>query len=639
VRTLAFFWTVLAAATCLACGAGWLTGTELPLPRSRTPEISSSELRHHVEVLASPATEGRLTGSRGERLATDYVARGFRELGLEPAGDDGSYFQQFSFTAGVTLGPKNRLSARLRANEVDLQFEADREWRPLTFSRVGAVPMAEVVYAGYGIVAPQREDQIAIDSYRGLDVEGRWVMVFRYLPEALPGEARRHLQRYAGIRYKAMVARDRGAAGLLVVSGPNSKVRNQLAELRFDGAIAGSSIATLSIADSVAASLLESSNRSLQELQDRADRAHEVDGFVLPSARLEAEIDLHTIRRRGRNVLARLPGSSGPPSIALGAHIDHLGRGEGSNSLAHPSEEGSIHYGADDNASGVAALLEIAQWLASSPHSGEGRRDILFAAWSGEELGLLGSQHFVEQIKFPGAQHAADPHGPQPAPLRLADSIAAYLNMDMVGRLDDSVTLYGVGSSSRWPELIAEFERPEVLKSSSVDDNYLPTDATLFYSDGVPSLTAFTGAHEDYHRPSDLPDRLNYPGLRAIAQLMAEIAASLAADEQPPDYIVSGNPPKRAERSGIRVYLGTIPDYSHAAANGLLLSGVANGGPAELAGLRAGDRVVEVAGRRVDNIYDYTYALDTLRPGVEAQITVLRSGERLSFTLLPQSRD
>jgi hypothetical protein len=320
--------------------------------------------------------------------------------------------------------------------------------------------------------------------------------------------------------------------------------------------------------------------------------------------------------------------------VVVGAHVDHLGMGRGSNSMGRGDEKGQIHPGADDNASGVAALLEMAEYAADGVrrrHADEAapalRHDIVFAAWSGEEIGLLGSSHYVKQLADPKNPHA-----------RLGDSVIANLNLDMVGRLRDSLQIMGTGSSSVWPGAIERANVPVGLPISLGEDSYLPTDSTSFYLAGVPVLSAFTGAHAEYHTPRDTPETLDIEGIRGSAELFASIAEELASGRVTPEYVAS-TAPSSEPRVDLRVYLGTIPDYSQSGEKGLLLAGVAGGGPAEKAGLRAGDVVVEIDGRTVENIYDYTYALDALEIGVPAEFVVTRGSERVKLSVVPGSRD
>jgi len=599
----------------------------VPAPPKTTAAIDPGDLRRHVEILASEEMEGRQTGTAGERRATAYVASVFESLGLRPAGDAGGYFQGFDFVSAVALGAGNRLSLEGVAEMPAL----DRDWRPLGLSANGPAGPAGVAFAGYGIVAPAEGDSPAYDSYGEVDVHGKWVLMLRYLPEDIAPEQRQHLRRYAELGYKAAVARSRGALGIIVASGPKATVKEQLAPLSFEAAAAGASLAAVSVSDDLADKLLAPAGKRLGDLQGALDGGAAEGGFDLPGVHLSADIDLVPETARGRNVLVRLAAGDAPSAevVIVGAHVDHLGRGIEGKSLARPDEKGQVHYGADDNASGVSALLEIAQYLADQNARGRLtlKRDILFAAWSGEELGLLGSTHFTRS--FAGAAGRESLHPP----------IAAYLNMDMVGRLDKRLSLQGVGSSSVWRSEIEKRNVPVGLNIVTSDSAFMSTDATAFYLKGVPVLNAFTGPHAEYSTPRDKPETLNYEGMRQVAQLIALITRSLATAESAPDYIRQDPAGASPGRRTSRVYLGTIPDYTQADIAGARLSGVAEGGPAAAAGLKDGDVVVELAGQTIANIYDYSRALDNLKVGAQVDIVVLRDGQRVTLALTPGARE
>ena len=584
--------------------------------------ITADDLRGHVAYLASEPLAGRLTGSRGSRLASAYLARAFAAIGLEPAGDDGGFFQEFEFTAGVSLGPSNRLTLGRR------ELALDRDWRPLALSTGGAVGPAPIAFAGYGIVAPEGDGFEGYDSYADLDVSGKWAMVFRYLPEDIPPKLRQRMRRYAELRYKAAVARRKGAVGLVVVSGPNAGVKDQLVALTLDAAPTDSGFAAVSIADAVGEELVRPTGKSLKALQDDLDGGELVRGFAIDGATLAAEIDVVQEKRAARNVVARLPAveQANAPVVVIGAHLDHLGRGISSASLARGDERHDVHFGADDNASGVAAVVEIARHLSALNAAGRFplARNLVFAAWSGEELGLLGSSHFVETVGGP-----AEP---------LDSRVAAYLNLDMVGRLTTDLILQGVGSSSNWRAEIERGNVPVGLPLALQNDAYVASDATSFVVRGVPVLNAFTGPHDDYHTPGDTADKLNLEGTAKVAGLMARIARSLALSEQPPDYIEQV-PPRRIGRRGLRAYLGTIPDYARTDVKGVRISGLAKGSPAAEGGIRPGDVVVEIAGAKIENIYDYAHALDALKIGEPVNIGVVRESRRLELTVTPESRE
>ena len=276
-------------------------------------------------------------------------------------------------------------------------------------------------------------------------------------------------------------------------------------------------------------------------------------------------------------------------------------------------------------------MIEIAEFLADQREQGklDLKRDVVLAAWSGEELGLLGSSHFVRDL-------AKNTMGDENAPLGLL--LGSYLNMDMIGRLTDKLVLQVTGSSGYWEGAIERRNAPIGLPITIQPDTYLPTDATNFYLRKVPILSAFTGAHSDYHTPRDTVDKINYPATTKIAKLMGLITRGLAIDSSAPKY-VKVDPPKNRGARGFRVYLGTIPDYSQGEIKGVKLSGVADNGPAGKAGVKGGDVIVGLAGKNILNIYDYTDAMADLKVGEETEIVVEREEEELTLKLIPGSRD
>ncbi len=611
--------------------------------RDAKPEILESDLRAQIGFLASDELEGRLTGTEGEQMATAYVAKAFETWGLS-AWDENpssiSYFQPFEFTAGVDLGKGNELW--IEEGDARWKAELDKDWRPLSFSQLGRIDALDVVFAGYGIDVPagQAESEGTqselYTSYYHTDVEGKWVMMLRYIPEGLSGDKRRTFLRYASLRYKAMLARQKGAKGVIFVSGPNSEVKEELVPLSFDASLADSGIAAISVTTELGAKLLAAAGKDLAEIQTSLDKGEMMIGVKIPDVKFDARVDINQRTENGRNVIGRLKAKSVEarkrPALIIGAHIDHLGNKANSASRAFGKEKFEIHNGADDNASGTAGLMEIAHYLADAQQSGkiELQRDVVFAAWSGEEMGLLGSASFVSEVAKK-AKNDAD--------AELGDVFSAYLNMDMIGRLEKTLVLQGVGSSSVWPSIIERRNVPVGLPVTIQQDTYLSTDATSFYLRGVPILSAFTGAHEDYHRPTDTADKINYEGTQKITKLMGLVARGLATSAEEPDYIKVERSKQKGRRANLRAYLGTIPDYAGNDVEGVKISGVSKGGPAEKAGLEGGDIIVELDGKELKNIYDYTYVLEALKVGVEAKIAVMRKGERVEMTITPESRD
>ena len=595
--------------------------------------ITADDLRQHIGYLASDELEGRLTGTKGEALATEHVANHFKKWGLEAGGDDDTFYEPFEFTAGVAVGEDNRLNLSLGDEKVEA--EVDKDWRPVSFSKTGKINESGIVFAGYGLEIPDGKGGESYSSYFHLNVKNKWVMVLRFQPKNVEKALREEMQRYSRLRHKATLARRKFAAGIIFVTGPNTDTKDELIPMQFDASLADSGIPAITMSSEMAAKLVGAAGKDLSEIQKALDEGEMVEGFPIPGSAMSAEIDVDQEKREGRNVIGILSaGQEGPhpnPAVIIGAHIDHLGNEAGPGSLAKDDEKGQIHNGADDNASGVAGLLEIAEYLSDLRAKGklDLKRDVIFAAWSGEELGLLGSSHFVRKL-------ARDVMGNENSPLGLL--LSSYINMDMIGRLNEKVVLQGVGSSNYWEGAIEQRNAPIGLPITIQKDTYLPTDATNFYLRKVPILSAFTGAHSDYHTPRDTADKVNYEGAADIAKLMGLITRGLAIDSNAPKY-EKVDPPKNRGSRGFRVYLGTIPDYSQGDIKGVMLSGVSETGPAAKAGVKGGDVIVGLGDRKILNIYDYTEALADLKVGTETGIEIERDGKILKMNVIPGSRD
>jgi len=590
-----------------------------------SPEIRASDLKNDVAVLASDEMEGRLTGSKGEKASAEYIAKRFRDMGVVPFDEKSGYIQTFPFTAGVKLvTDANRMS--LKTGGETRTLKVDKDFRPLAFSE-NAIVEGSVAFAGYGLKTPGTS---AYDSYGDFDVKDKIVVVLNYVPEGVSMERRMELNMYAGARYKAMIAREKGAKALLFVTGPNSPNAGALAKLGFDQSLAGSGIPVAAISGEVADQIFKTHSEPLKDVQSALDgeNPHAVGAFDFPGVTVSLTTQIEREMGDGRNVIGYLPaserrhGGENAPVIVIGAHYDHLGRGD-DNSLARKGEEGQIHNGADDNASGTATMMEIAHAL-SDMHRVDPDLfpyDVVFAAWSGEELGIIGSNYFVE--------HAVQ-----------KERIKAYINFDMVGRVkDNTLIVQGVGSSEAWKGLVEKSNVPVGFNIKLDDDPYLPTDVTAFYPKGIPVLSFFSGNHEDYHRPTDDVDAINYDDMARVATLVANITLDLMKQDQPPAYVkVAPTSAHAGSRASMRVYLGTIPDYAPGDVEGVKLSGVKAGGPAEKAGLQGGDVIVEIAGKSIKNIYDYTYAMDALKIGEGVPLVVVRDGKRVTLNIVPEAR-
>ena len=586
--------------------------------------IRAADLKAQVEWLADPAREGRRTGGPGAHASAEWISQYAKASAMEPV--DGSYFQGFDYPAGAEL-IEGRNSLKVVAGDKVRAFELNRDFRPLSFSDSGKVE-GEVVFAGYGLSVPEGNGTFRYNSYDGLEVKDKVVLLLRYVPEQVDAKRRAQLNRYSGLRYKAMLARERGAKAVLVVAGPASAQAGELLGLSSDNTVAGSEIVAHTVGLDVAEALLAGAGKTLKQVQAELDNEnpHIPGGFALPGVRVELESGVVHRKGHDRNVVAAIP--PGPDStgewVLVGAHYDHLGKGAESNSMARSGEEGGIHFGADDNASGTALVMELGAALAEErrAHPERFRRGVLLALWSGEEIGLIGSAGFAEK-----------------PPVELS-RVVAYLNFDMVGRLrENRLNLQGIGSSKAWKRLIEKRNVAAGFNLVLQDDPYLPTDTTSFYPKRIPVLSFFTGSHEDYHRPTDTPEKIDYEGLERITRFATQLVQDLAESVEKPDFarVERSAQQESGSRETLRAYIGSIPDYA-TEVKGVKLSGVRAGSPAEKGGIQGGDVIIEFAGQKIANIYDYTYALDAVKIGQEVPLKVQRGGAVMDLKGVPVAR-
>ena len=573
--------------SCAASGTGpraAQSSATCPSPSARTRDLESP--LSHVRYLADDALEGRESGTAGERCAAGYLASMLEQSGLEGSGEGGSFFQSFTVRGGSQLGTHNLLRV------MDDVVEVGLGWSPYGYSATGHAT-GTAVYGAHGISRPGEDD----GGYGDLELDGHVVVVESGDPRSPTGAS---LESEA--HFKATEAAIRGAVALIVLLPAGSDLPELATETRPATPIPVAAVR------GTAADALRSVARSRQSVEIMAE--------IQPLA-VEA-----------RNVIAHVPGSDPDlrdEIVVVGAHYDHLGFG-GDGSLAAGSR--AIHNGADDNASGTAALLEIADRLAHAPVGPA--RTVIFAAFTGEERGLLGSQAFVANPPFP------------------TDATVAMVNMDMVGRLeDDRLTVFGVGTAEEWPGLLREvnasLERPFDIGENP--DGYGPSDHSSFYGEGIPVLHFFTNTHVDYHRPSDDWTLINADGLERVAEMVTLVVARLAGAEGTAMALnpiagagnpmtggaSSEDPQSSSASSGYGPYLGTIPDMS-GADPGVRLTGVREASPAADAGLQRGDVIVAFGGREVGDLYEYTYALRAHAPGDRVEIVVLRDGERVTLS-------
>ena len=517
--------------------------------------------------------------------AANFIEERFRALALEPAGDGGTFRNAFQAVTAAASGPATRLT-------LDGQTVAADQFVPASAS-ASAKAAGAVVSAGYGITAQDP----ARDDYAGLDVRGKLVVVRRFAPEGLDEEQER---RFGDLHYKAWNAREHGAAGLLVVdvpevaAGKTAPDEAPLPVLRVD-TLGDGGLPIVVLTRAAGAALLSGAHQ--------AEVAVELVRTSTPAFNIVGRI------RAG--AVDRLPGV-----VLVGAHYDHLGLG-GETSLA-PGVT-AVHHGADDNASGTSAMLEVARDLAA--RRSELRRDVVVAAFSGEEAGLLGSTALTRH---------------PPAGLELS-GLVAMLNLDMVGRVrENRIAVQGVDSAAEWRELVEPACRRAAIECNEGGDGYGPSDQTPFYAGGVPVLFFFSGAHSDYHKPSDTADKINAAGGARVASLVADLAATTAGRPTTLAYHAVPAPAPSGDVRSFGASLGTVPDYvgTEEGKNGVLLAGVRPGGPADKAGMRRGDLLVELSGHAIRTIYDFMYVLRAAKPEQAATAVVEREGKRVELPVV-----
>jgi aminopeptidase YwaD len=617
---------------------------------------SPARLQQHVSYLASDAMEGRRTGTAGATDAARYIAGEFGRLGLRPGSQNtkGSrklsdamvrYLQPFPYVGGVEIGKGNALSFRNGSSVSNLQ--AGQDWMPLAFSSNQKIEKAEMVFAGYGITSAE----LNYNDYTGKYTKNQVAIVFAGTPDG--DNPHGTFTRAGEVRFKVAAARNAGVGALVIIASEKNLKDDRLSQFRYDNA-GEADIPVLVISREAAAQILAGPGSTFEDFQSAADsRKAAASQIRLPLKGKTLNITTDVVREEvpAYNVIGVLEGSDPVlknEHIIIGAHYDHLGRG-GEGSLAQRS--GEIHHGADDNASGTAGLIELARiFSAQQPKL---KRTIIFIAFGGEEEGLLGSSYYVDHPVMP-----------------LANTVA-MINMDMIGRMKDrKLVIGGVGTATEWRQIISNANASQSMKvtansgSSPVkgipivvsangrpimtvdpngtfeltlnEDGYGPSDHSSFYKKQIPVLFFWTGTHNDYHKPSDTFDKINYNDEARILSLVARIVRDAdGADKRLTFATPKTNAAPRT--GGFRVYLGTIPNYADST-DGVLIDGVRDDSPASKAGLKAGDRIVKIGNRDVKNVYDYTFSLGEMKAGQEYVVEVMRAGEKLSLKIVPEAR-
>jgi aminopeptidase YwaD len=597
-----------------------------------TRNISADAIKRHVDFLASDKLQGRRAGTAQADEAAKYIADEFRRNGLKPLSGAG-FLQPFTFVSGVKLGTQNifeitnkRFGQVLQSQSSfsTTELKVGEDYMPLAFS-ASQPAKGDPVFLGYGISAPE----LQYDNYAGADVKGKIVVILRGSPDGNNphGKFAEYTSPGMEIQKKTIKAREKGAGGVIFISEEAKFSSDSLSKMRHDLNFLDAGIAAVVVSKQVAESLFASEKMKLADAIKHANES--AASKNLQNIAIDFKTDVAKINGKSSNVIGVIEGSDAKLKseyIIIGAHYDHLGLGGPESLAANPAAQ--IHHGADDNASGTSALLELAR--AMTQDRAKVKRSIIFMAFAAEEMGLLGSAAYTKNPVAPLA------------------STVAMLNMDMVGRLrNGSLFVGGVGTSPVWKPLLdklnAEVKNPETGSGSRFQlgigqDGFGPSDHQSFYIKDIPVLFFFTGSHEDYHKPSDTAEKVNAEGTRQIAEFVREIALNVAGEPERIAFTkVKSENTNQGRRGGFRVSLGTIPSYAEQS-DGLKLDGVRPGSAAEKAGLKAGDIIIKLAAFTVKNVYDYTAALGELKPDEQIDVVIRRDGKEMTLKLTPEKR-
>ncbi|MCJ7447873.1 MAG: M28 family peptidase [Bacteroidales bacterium] len=561
-------------------------------------EVTVKELHDHIEYLSSDSLKGRLAGSSGDSLAAEYIKHELLSYGFIPLPGDG--LQRFSVTSRLVAGKENIMTLD-GANLIP-----EKDFMPFAFSSNSGLE-SEVIFIGYGFMID--EDSLKWNDYQGIDIKGKWVMMLRADPET--DKPASPFIPFSGDRDKAMLAKDMGSAGVLLVSGAAFDPQDTFESLNSgDFSV---DIPVLRIKREVADIILSKAKISVASLENKLNDTRKPSSFptgTVVNARAEIKREL----RNTRNVVMALPGEDEilkDEYIIIGAHFDHLGMGgTGSSSMA--GDTVAVHHGADDNASGVGMMLELAEKFALT--KGSHKRSIICIAFSGEELGLLGSKYFAEN---PGID---------------LTKVNAMINLDMVGRLPETNVLQisGVGTAEGLKELVVSENDTNLISLVFSDEGYGRSDHTSFYGKNIPVLFYFTGAHLDYHKPADTYDKINYDGMVTISSLIFNVTEKLASSPERLQFREAGPKPEtiRSIRKKI-VTLGIMPDFAGIVKNGMRADEVYPGRPAALGGMKKGDIITGINGKIINNIQDYMFRLGQIKYGQIITVEVLRNNKKI----------
>ncbi len=523
---------------------------------------AKDQMKYDLQYLASDLLEGREAGTKGERMAADYILQKCGSIGLMPYGDSATYLQKFTFAAPPQVGPKCHLQLGRRILKVG------EDYYPISLSATAQV-RAKVLKCGYGIAAPE----LNYDDFSGLQLKDRCAAISIGSPDGIHPHSK-YLAHH-DLRGRIEKAIELGAAAVILYNDD----------------------ATAEPPAEVLSAKIQPLNVPVVFLKGDLHKE-----LILDGNPVVITVDIIREQRTAMNVLGMLDNGK-PNVVVIGAHYDHLGYGdEGSLHRGEPA----IHNGADDNASGVAVMLQLARDLQQMDEARG--NDYLFIAFSGEEKGLYGSNWWTKHPTVP------------------LEEISYMINLDMVGRVDSTndLAINGVGTSPAWEEV----KRIQVggFHVKTTEGGIGPSDHTSFYLKNIPAIHFFSGTHADYHKPGDDEEKINYDGMLRVIRFIESLITTL--NDDPKLAFTRTQDADTASAPGFTVTLGVVPDYMFDG-RGMRIDGITEGKPAANAGLKVGDVVVKLGETPVGDMMSYMKALSMFKKGDATKVTVLREGKEV----------
>ena len=457
----------------------------------------------------------------------------------------------------------------------------------------------------------RKKDNLKWQDYENIDVKGKWVMILRGEPD-YSNPASLYVN-YSKDRYKVLIAKDKGAAGVILVSSKLEEKTDRLPELLYDNSISGSGIPVVCVKRSLANQMLLTSNKTIEGLIRKINKIKKPVSFETGQA-VYAVTQINQVKAKTQNVIGVLYGNDPVLKneyIVIGAHYDHLGMG-GPGTKSQKPDTVAVHNGADDNASGVAGIIELAQKFAANKNLN--KRSIIFIAFTGEEMGILGSKYFVKNPVVP------------------IKDIKAMFNFDMIGRLKDkTLVISGSGTALESDSILKANAKGRDFSIKLSADGYGGSDQISFYEEKIPVFFFYDGSTDFYHTPDDDVERIDFASEKLILDYAYDVINGVLNKDKSLTFKEVSSPQKNTETRKTKATLGVVPDFTYAGNDGLRIDGVRKDGPAEKGGLLKGDIITAVNKKSVKNIYDYMARMEEIQPGDKVRVDVNRDGKKLSF--------